>query len=62
MGGDNLPEPRLSIQIVGMEVGMVRLDDLAERFLKSLSVIIGTRTKQLIKRFHQRVLDLRSLN
>jgi hypothetical protein len=31
---------------------MVRLDGLAERFLNSLSVIIGPRTKQLIKGFH----------
>jgi hypothetical protein len=41
-----------------MEVGMVRLDCLAERFLKSLSVVIRTSTKQLVKRFHRRALDL----
>jgi hypothetical protein len=58
MGGDNLSEPLLGIRIVWMEVGMVRLNGLAEGFLKSLGVVIGIRTKQLIKGFHQRVLDL----
>jgi hypothetical protein len=43
MGGNNFLEPRLSFQIVGVEV---RLDGLAERFLKSLSVIVGARIKQ----------------
>ncbi len=47
MGGDNFPEPLLSIRISGVEVGIVRLDGLAERFVKSLIVIIGARTKQL---------------
>ncbi len=42
MGGDNFPEPLLSIRISGVEVGIVRLDGLAV-----LIVIIGARTKQL---------------
>jgi ABC-type ATPase involved in cell division len=37
---------------------MVRLDGLAERFLNSLSVVIRTGPKQLVKRFHRRALDL----
>jgi hypothetical protein len=58
VGGDNVPEPRRSIRIAGMEIGMVRLECRAERFLKSFFVVIRTRTKRLAKRFHRGVLSI----
>jgi hypothetical protein len=53
IGVENVPEPRSSIRIAGMEIGMVRLDGRAERFLVSFFVVIRTRTEQLAKRFHR---------
>jgi hypothetical protein len=41
-----------------MEIGMVRLECRAERFLKSFFVVIRTRTKQLAKRFHRGALSI----
>jgi len=58
IGSDNLCEPQRSTWIAGMQVGMVRLDCVTERFPKRLSVVIGTSTKQIVKRFHWHVLNV----
>src|SRR5260370_42436372 len=61
IGGGKLPEPLWSIRIAGMEVGMVRLDRLAERFLESVSVITLTGAEKIVKRCHRHALERRTV-
>src|SRR5258708_39647637 len=60
IGGDKLPEPLWSIRIAGMEVGMVLLDRLAERFLQSVSVLTHTRHAMIATRSQRHTLVTRN--
>jgi len=59
IGGDYLPEPQWSVGIVGMEVGVVRFDSVAERLLESLRVVARMSTEKIVKRCHRHDLERR---
>ena len=59
IGSGNLSEPQGSVQVTGMEIGMVRLGGFAERLFEGLFVGIRTNTEKIIERLHRYALEQR---
>jgi hypothetical protein len=57
VGGDNLPESRQSIWVVGVDVGMGRLGGFAERLFEGFIVGIRRNAKQIVERLHRHALE-----
>src|SRR4029077_10470106 len=53
VSGDNLPESRQSVWIVGVNIGMGRPDGFAECLFEGFIVCIRRNTKQIVERVHR---------